>query len=451
MTEGNVAARYTRWRWQIFGITWLAYAGFYLTRKSFSVAKVELMKPTVLGWTKGDLAWVDGAYLTTYAIGQFICGALGDRYGARKVILIGMMASVIVAGLMGASTWLVLVGALFAVQGFCQSTGWAPLTKNMGEFFSRGERGRVFGLWCSNYAIGGVAAAAIAGWSVQALGWRFAFWLPAFLLLCIWILFWFFQRDTPADVGLPVIETFQGEPEEQQTGNSSKPQQTDHSWNDVWKVVTNRMVLLLAAVYFLVKPMRYLVMFWSPVYIHERLGTNPYESGVIGSLFDLSGPISIFIGGWISDKVFKTRRMPVMVICLFGAGLLTMFFQNLPHTRTALSLGLICIGFLIYIPDSMASGTAAIDFGTSRGASTAAGIINGCGSIGAAVGGTIPGWVESIAGVGGDLWGIIFRILGVALMLAGAILLPKWNTLPGGPVARKVEPVTPPATQAVTL
>ena len=24
--------RYERWRWQIFGITWLAYAGFYLTR-----------------------------------------------------------------------------------------------------------------------------------------------------------------------------------------------------------------------------------------------------------------------------------------------------------------------------------------------------------------------------------------------------------------------------------
>jgi sugar phosphate permease len=100
----------------------------------------------------------------------------------------------------------------------------------------------------------------------------------------------------------------------------------------------------------------------------------------------------------------------------------------------------------------MASGTAAIDFGTARGASTAAGIINGCGSIGAAVGGTIPGWVEHIAGADGDLWGIIFRILGVALILAGAILLPKWNTLPGGPAAaRKAEPDTSPVTQPVTL
>ncbi len=32
---------YERWRWRIFGITWLAYAGFYFTRKGFSVAKLE--------------------------------------------------------------------------------------------------------------------------------------------------------------------------------------------------------------------------------------------------------------------------------------------------------------------------------------------------------------------------------------------------------------------------
>jgi hypothetical protein len=34
--------RYERWRWQILSIMWLAYAGFYLTRKSFAVAKVEM-------------------------------------------------------------------------------------------------------------------------------------------------------------------------------------------------------------------------------------------------------------------------------------------------------------------------------------------------------------------------------------------------------------------------
>src|SRR5438093_2982991 len=116
---------YERRRAQIFFITWLTYLGFYLTRKSFSVAKIELVKPSVMGWSKADLAAVDAAFLVAYAAGNFLCGMLGDRFGTRKVILTGMLASVGTALWMGASSTVLLFGILFAIQGFCQSTGWA--------------------------------------------------------------------------------------------------------------------------------------------------------------------------------------------------------------------------------------------------------------------------------------------------------------------------------------
>src|SRR6185295_14923811 len=86
---------YERWRWQIFGITWLAYAGFYLTRKSFSVAKIGIGEGTAIGLTQVQMAWVDGAYLAAYAIGQFLWGIAGDKYGTRKVVLGGMLCSVL--------------------------------------------------------------------------------------------------------------------------------------------------------------------------------------------------------------------------------------------------------------------------------------------------------------------------------------------------------------------
>src|SRR2546423_4709455 len=88
---------YERWRWQIFAITWLAYAGFYLTRKSFSVAKIELAKPGVMGLSKADMSWMDGANSLAYALGQFGWGMMGDKFGTRRVVLIGMSASVIIA------------------------------------------------------------------------------------------------------------------------------------------------------------------------------------------------------------------------------------------------------------------------------------------------------------------------------------------------------------------
>src|SRR6188768_970134 len=145
---------YERWRWQIFGITWLAYAGFYLTRKSFSVAKIELGKPEVMGLTKPEMSWIDGGFLAAYAIGMVVCGICGDRYGTRKVVLVGMLGSVAVAVAMGMAPGFMVLAVCFILQGLFQSTGWAPLAKNIANFFSRRERGVVMGVWCTNYAFG---------------------------------------------------------------------------------------------------------------------------------------------------------------------------------------------------------------------------------------------------------------------------------------------------------
>ena len=140
--------RFEHWRKRIFGITWLAYAGYYLTRKAFSVAKPELMKPEVMGLSLKQMSVMDGAYSACYAAGQFFWGTLGDRYGTRRIVLFGLMASIGTAALMGVSKTALAIGVLFALQGLWQSSGWAPLSKNIGEFFSQRERGRVMGLWC---------------------------------------------------------------------------------------------------------------------------------------------------------------------------------------------------------------------------------------------------------------------------------------------------------------
>ena len=99
--------------------------------------------------TRSEMAWIDGAYLVAYAVGQFLSGIFADRSGTRKVVLVGMSVSVLAAAAMGASSITVMLGIFFCLQGACQSTGWAPLMKNMGNFFSQRERGTVIGLWLS--------------------------------------------------------------------------------------------------------------------------------------------------------------------------------------------------------------------------------------------------------------------------------------------------------------
>jgi len=422
--------KYERWRWQIFSITWLAYAGFYLTRKAFSIAKNELKRPEVLGLSKADMSWIDGANSVTYALGQFCCGTLGDRWGARRIILIGMLVSVTASLLMGAAYTVPLLGLLYGLQGFSQSSGWAPLAKNVGAFFSQRERGSILGFWCTNYALGGFIGSTVAGYAAKWFGWRYAFWVPAGCLLVIWVLFILFQRDRPEDVGLPPIEEYHGEAEALLAPGETPAAEIEGSWRVVAEVLRNRMVWVLAGVYFLIKPTRYLILSWSPVYINERLGTGTATSGVLGSMFDLAGPVGTLAGGYLSDRVFKSKRMPMAVIALFCLAIVMAAFRYLPPTRFAVGMGFFVIGFLIYIPDSLVSGTAAIDFGTKKGASTASGIINGCGSIGQVFGVTLPGWADKIVGQGHDIWNPIFLWLSVTLALAALFLLPQWHRLP---------------------
>jgi OPA family sugar phosphate sensor protein UhpC-like MFS transporter len=414
---------YQRWRWQIFAITWIAYAGFYLTRKSFSIAKIDIEHD--LGMSDAQMAWIDGAYLVAYAAGQFIFGIAGDRLGTRRVVSTGMFVSVLAAVAMGASTWVVMLGLFFLIQGLCQSSGWAPLSKNMSAFFSRGERGTVMGLWCTNYALGGLLASMVAGVAGDHLGWRYAFYVPAAALAVVAVFFLLLQRNRPEDVGLPPIEQYHGDAAAVLIKNDSPAQAPEGSWNVVREVLTNRMVLLFAAVYFLLKPARYAILFWGPKYMHARLDSSMTESGLLSGLFELAGPAAALTGGYLSDKVFGTRRVPVCVICLVLLGALLMAFNHFPVSRLTLGMSFFAIGMLLFAPDSLVVGAAAVDFGTKKGASTAAGVINGMGSIGAILGGTVPGFFNERWG-----WDGVFTLLGGMSLLAGLILLPRWNALP---------------------
>src|SRR3954451_22976425 len=118
---------YERWRWQIFAITWLAYAGLYLTRKSFSVAKIGIGRSPAaggLGMSDVEMGWVDLVNLAAYAVGQILFGMAGDKVGPRRIVLGGMIVSVATALAMGASSAVVVMGVLLCVQGLCQATGW---------------------------------------------------------------------------------------------------------------------------------------------------------------------------------------------------------------------------------------------------------------------------------------------------------------------------------------
>ncbi|MFQ5792795.1 MAG: MFS transporter [Acidobacteriota bacterium] len=190
-----------RWRRRVFAITWLAYAGFYLCRKNFAVVMPLLAED--LGYSKMDFATVIFSYSLLYALGQFGNGLLSDRFGARLVVGVGLTLSILSNLFMGIAVSLALFTVLACVNGVGQSSGWPGLVKTMAHWFGRRERGVVMGWWGTNYVLGGSFATVFATfwvvhpWLFLDWGWRRGFWLPAWLLAIVTLLFVRLVRNRP--------------------------------------------------------------------------------------------------------------------------------------------------------------------------------------------------------------------------------------------------------------
>ena len=90
--------RYERWRWQTFGITWLIYASFYLTRQSFGVAKVALDKRSPRRTSLAHDLGLDRLDLSDRLHARPIrLRPAGDRFGPRRILLFGMALSILAA------------------------------------------------------------------------------------------------------------------------------------------------------------------------------------------------------------------------------------------------------------------------------------------------------------------------------------------------------------------
>ena len=179
-----------------WGLTFLAYATYYTGRKGFSVAKKPIHDQ--LGISEATLGLIDTAYLSAYALGQFVSGVLGDHVGARRLVGYGMLLSAACCAAFGASRAALLFGVCFCVNGFAQSTGWPGTTRAMAEWTTPQNRGTVMAFWSTCYQVGGLAATMLAGRLLGLWGWPAAFYGPAIVLVVVAVLVLLFLRTGPS-------------------------------------------------------------------------------------------------------------------------------------------------------------------------------------------------------------------------------------------------------------
>ncbi|MEU6482152.1 MFS transporter [Streptomyces sp. NPDC047017] len=132
------------------------------------------------------LQWTVNAYMVTLAGLILLGGSLGDRYGRRRVFVLGVVwfaAASLLCGLAPTAGLLIAFRALQGIGGALLTPGSLALIQ---ASFHPEDRSRAVGLWSGFGGIGAAVGPFLGGWLVSGPGWRWVFLLNVPLaLLCV--------------------------------------------------------------------------------------------------------------------------------------------------------------------------------------------------------------------------------------------------------------------------
>ena len=170
--EHDLSAARKRW---VLAATVLGSSLTFIDGSALGVALPAVQRDLAAG--TASVQWVSNAYLLTLGALVLIGGAAGDRFGRRRVFLIGVaiFALASIGCALAPSVQALIAGR--AVQGI----GAALLTPGalavIGATFPPEERGKAFGTWAGFGALTGMIGPLIGGWLADAADWRAIFWI----------------------------------------------------------------------------------------------------------------------------------------------------------------------------------------------------------------------------------------------------------------------------------
>jgi EmrB/QacA subfamily drug resistance transporter len=124
-----------------------------------------------------DVQWVIEAYALFLAALLLVGGAAGDRFGRRRVFLVGVAlfaASSVACGLAGGVRELILARAFQGIGGALLVPGSLAI---ISASFAEQDRGKAIGTWSGATAITAALGPVLGGWLIDHLSWRAVFFI----------------------------------------------------------------------------------------------------------------------------------------------------------------------------------------------------------------------------------------------------------------------------------
>ena len=148
---------------------------------SVNIAMPSITRAFALG--QRDIQWVVTCYMLAYGALMLTCGKVGDLYGHRRVLRLGLALCACAFIVCALSTVYpaLLAGRALQGIGIALSVSCAPALAT--ALYSEGHRTWVLGVYGALFALGTALGPLLGSWLVQAWGWSgvFAFRVPVSL------------------------------------------------------------------------------------------------------------------------------------------------------------------------------------------------------------------------------------------------------------------------------
>ena len=165
-------------RWPILGSLCLALLGVMLANTSMSLALPRIAVD--LGIDQLGLTWIVNIYTLLFASFLFIASAIGDRYGRKIALQVGMAVFIVsalyAAFIAGTSAELIVARAVMGLGGAFIMPTTLSIIDNV---FPRRERARAIAIWSAVAGVGMLFGSIVSGILLEHFSWHSLFYLSA--------------------------------------------------------------------------------------------------------------------------------------------------------------------------------------------------------------------------------------------------------------------------------
>ena len=327
-----------RRRWVILALIFCAIVLNYFDRQI-----VSILKPTLKVEFRLDdagYALLANIFTVCYACMYPVAGWLVDRWGARSMMLMGVIAwssACIGAGLTRTFGQFAFCRGML---GLAEPIAFPAQLRVVTVWFPGALRATANSLCVAGGTAGAIIAPPLVAWLTLRWHWQAAFIVPGVLGLCVAVVWWMIYRDPPAEVAQLAI------------GSAVPGQAPKFTWPQLWRTRSLWGILLIR---FISDPVWYFCLFWLPGYLQEQSGLTLAQIGMVGWIPFLAADIGgIGSAAW-SDWLVKRGRPPVharklMLTTMAALAPVCALTPHLAHPAATLAIfsvaGAVCLSWL---------------------------------------------------------------------------------------------------------